>query len=114
MNNEIIIEVIGYSDMECSPFPCNEDRTCGLFSCAPTNQLVPAVKALRETLFNEFGERLKLEMTLIDDEVPDYIKKIYEKHHPAFPIILINKTFVPIGRISYPQIRNEIQKMYNE
>jgi len=111
MHEEFIIEIIGYSDMECSPFPCNDERTCGLTTCAPTNQLGPAVNALHEALTQELGNHVQVLLTLIDKEVPDYIKKIYEEFHPALPIILINKKFVPVGRISYPRILEEIRKM---
>ncbi|WP_245618922.1 hypothetical protein [Methanogenium cariaci] len=29
------IEVIGFSDGACGPFPCDDTRTCELSTCAP-------------------------------------------------------------------------------
>ncbi|MBN1167904.1 MAG: hypothetical protein JXA44_12370 [Methanospirillaceae archaeon] len=111
MDSKITIEIIGYMDMECSPFPCTEERTCGLSPCAPSNKLLPAVSALKEAIYQEYGDSVSIQLTLIDETVPGYVTDIYNTYHPAFPIILVNSHFVPIGRISYPQIKTEIDKL---
>jgi len=110
MTEKITIEIVGYSDMECSPFPCDADRSCGLDGCAPTNALLPAVEALKKELMAEFGESVELTLTLIDDSVPNYIKGLYEREHPALPMILIQGTLAPIGRISLVPIVQAIRE----
>lgn len=102
---------MGYSDSECSPFPCDDDRSCGLSACKPSNGLIPATEALRAKLKEEFPDvDITVQITLLDDSVPDYIRDIYEAEHPAIPMILINKKLFPIGRISLPQIGDAIRK----
>ena len=108
MNNGIIVEIAGYKEMECSPFPCDQDRTCMLSACAPSGKLLPAVEALREQIRKEFREEVIVKLTLLDEEVPDHIRIIYESEHPAIPMILINGRIIPLGRISWPQIRDAI------
>ncbi|MDR2856095.1 MAG: hypothetical protein LBV40_08115 [Methanomicrobiales archaeon] len=98
MTENVILEIVGYKNMECSPFPCDSDRSCGLYDCAPTNALLPAVDALKKELHAEFGDAVKVTLTLLDDGVPDYIKNIYERDHPALPMILVQG--VPIDRKS--------------
>lgn len=102
------IEIIGFSYGECSPFPCNEERTCGLIKCYLSGKLVDATEALREALAEEYGDKVDVTLTLLDDGVPEYVKKIVEKHHPPIPIVLVNEKVTPIGRISMPQIKKEI------
>lgn len=107
----VTVEVVGYSDSECSPFPCDDDRSCGLSACKPSNGLIPATEALRAKLKEEFPDvDITVQITLLDDSVPDYIRDIYEAEHPAIPMILINKKLFPIGRISLPQIGDAIRK----
>jgi len=110
MTEKIAVEIVGYKDTECSPFPCDADRSCGLDDCAPTNALLPAVEALKKELEVEFGESIEVTLTLIDQSVPDYIKEIYERDHPALPMVLIQGTPVPIGRISLIPIVQAIRE----
>ena len=110
MREKIIVEIVGYKDMECSPFPCDADRSCGLDDCAPTNALLPAVDALKKELEVEFGESVEVRLTLLDQAVPDYIKEIYEREHPALPMVLIQGTPVPIGRVSLSPIVQAIRE----
>jgi hypothetical protein len=110
MTEKIAVEIVGYKDMECSPFPCDADRSCGLDGCAPTNALLPAVEALKKELETEFGESVEVRLTLIDQSVPDYIKEIYEKEHPALPMILIQGAPVPSGRISLTPIVQAVRE----
>jgi hypothetical protein len=73
--------------------------------------LIPATEALRAKLKEEFqGDEIAIQLTLLDDGVPDYIKEIYEAEHPAIPMILINKRLLPIGRISLPRISEGIRE----
>jgi hypothetical protein len=75
--------------------------------------LVPATEALRMRLKEEFQDRVSVILTLLDEGVPDTIRTLYEVHHPAIPIILINGQFVPIGRISYSHIRDAVVQALN-
>jgi hypothetical protein len=109
--NTVTIEVVGYQDSECSPFPCDEDRTCGLFACVPSGKLVPATEALRAKLKEEFQDQVTVQITLLDDGVPDYIRKIYEIDHPAIPMIIINKKILPLGRVSWQHIHDAVKKI---
>jgi len=110
VKGKIKLEIVGYKRSECSPFPCDENRTCGLITCAPTGELVPAYDALKVLVEKEFPDTIEITLTLIDNEVPDYIKNIYEHEHPAIPMILINGNVIPVGRISWPHIRDAINK----
>jgi len=104
----ITLEIAGYTESECSPFPCDEDRTCGLSACAPSGSLVKACAALKDEISKEFGDRVTMKLTFLDEKVPDHIKKIYEKDHPAIPMILLQGRVLPVGRISWPHIRDAI------
>jgi hypothetical protein len=110
MANSITIEVIGLRDSYCSPFPCDDERSCGLTDCYPMGTLVRAVEVLETTLRKEYGDTISLKLTLIDDEVPLYVEKIISEHFPPIPIILVNGKITPIGRISLPLIKKEIEK----
>jgi len=110
MNNPVTIEVIGFKSSECSPFPCNGERTCGLSDCYPTNKLTAAFTALSGALKARYGDTVTLTLTLIDDGVPDRIRAIIEQHHPVLPMILINGKVTPVGRIALERIIKEIEK----
>jgi hypothetical protein len=110
VKESVSIEVVGYKHSECSPFPCDQDRSCGLEACSPSNHLLPAVEALREKIREEFGDQVDVHLVLLDSGVPDYIRTIYEEQHPAIPMILINRELVPVGRISYGPIRDAVLK----
>ena len=110
MRKKITLEIVGYENMECSPFPCDADRSCGLDECAPTNALLPAVDALKKELQSEFGDAVEVTLTLLDDGVPEYIKNIYEREHPALPMILVQGTPIPVGRISCTPIVQAIRE----
>ncbi|PKL59947.1 MAG: hypothetical protein CVV33_05220 [Methanomicrobiales archaeon HGW-Methanomicrobiales-4] len=112
--NTVTVEVVGYQDSECSPFPCDEDRSCGLSACLPTGRLVPATEALRAKLKEEFSDQIIVEITLLDKGVPEYIREIYESEHPAIPMILINKKLIPLGRISWQQIRDAVKTVLDQ
>lgn len=110
MTTPITIEIIGFSDSACGPFPCDSDRTCELQECHPSEQLVPAFEALKDKLGREYGDSVAMKLTLIDDGIPEQIQEIIEEHHPPIPIVLIAEQITPIGRISYPLFAQEIEK----
>ena len=110
MTNIVEIEIVGFSDSSCGPFPCDGDRTCELEKCAPSENLVKAFEALSERLEYVFGRNVVLKLTLLDDGIPDHIVAIIEEMHPPIPIVIVNGKVTPIGRISLPQIREEIEK----
>ena len=112
MAGTIQIEIIGLKDAECCPFPCDENRTCGLSTCFPTGKLTSAFEALATELKSEYGERVDLRLTLIDDHVPDYVKNLIETDYPPLPIVLVNKKLTRIGRIALDRIKKEIEKEF--
>ncbi|MDD3573424.1 hypothetical protein [Methanospirillum sp.] len=67
-----------------------------------------AFEALKEEVYKEFENRVTLKLTLLDDNVPEYIKDIYNLDHPAIPMILLQKKVIPVGRISWKPIRDAI------
>jgi len=110
MANRITIEVIGLRESYCSPFACDDERSCGLFDCYPMGSLVRAFEELEKTLRKEYGDTVSSKLTLIDDEVPPHVEKIISEHFPPIPIILVNGKITPIGRVSLPLIQKEIEK----
>jgi hypothetical protein len=110
MSREIDIEIIGLKELSCGPFPCNDERTCELTECAPTEKLLPAVAALGKAIRKEYGPSVSVQLTLLDDGVPQRIREIIEEHQPPLPIVIINGRVTPVGRISLQLIRREIEK----
>ncbi|ACL15876.1 hypothetical protein [Methanosphaerula palustris] len=110
MDQQLHIEIIGLKNASCSPFPCDDERTCGLTACHPSGKLLPAVDALRQAVENEYGEKVTLSLVLIDDQVPDYVGTILRDQYPPIPFVLIDRELVPMGRISLEQIKKEIDR----
>jgi hypothetical protein len=110
MTGTVLIEIVGLKNAECSPFPCDENRTCGLSDCYPTGKLNAAVDELKKVLKNAYGDRVELKLTYIDEGAPDYIQKIIETNFPPLPIILVNGRVTRIGRISLDRIKKEIER----
>jgi hypothetical protein len=108
MAGTITIEIIGLNDSECCPFPCDENRTCGLSECYPTGKLTAAFDALAAELRKEYGDRLNIKLTLVDGGVPDYVKKVIETDFPPLPIVMVNGKLTRIGRIVLSRIKKEI------
>ncbi|KAF1075770.1 hypothetical protein [Methanogenium sp. MK-MG] len=104
------IEIIGFSDGACGPFPCDDTRTCELSTCAPSENLVTAFEALKTELQARDPD-VTLKLTLLDDGVPEYVMNIVEEHQPPLPIVLINGTVTPIGRISLPLITEQLERL---
>ena len=112
MTGTVLIEVVGLENAECCPFPCDENRTCGLSGCYPTGKLNAAFDELKKVLKNEYGDRVELKLTFIDNGAPGYIQKIIETDFPPLPIILVNGRVTRIGRISLDRIKKEIEKEF--
>ena len=110
MAHTITIEVIGLRDSYCSPFACDDERSCGLSDCYPTGSLERAFEVLEKTILKEYGDTVSLKLTLIDDEVPPHVEKIRSEHYPPIPIVLVNGKITPVGRVSLPLIKKEIEK----
>jgi hypothetical protein len=110
MTGTIALEIVGLKDIDCSPFPCDTNRTCGLSACHPSGKLIPAVEALKHALEAVYGNRVKVRLTLIDDTVPDHIRVILETEYPPLPIVLVNGRLTRIGRIALDRITAEIEK----
>jgi hypothetical protein len=110
MKGTVLIEIVGLKNSECCPFPCDENRTCGLSGCFPTGKLLPAFEELKKVLVTEYGNRVDLKLTLLDDGTPDYIITIIETEYPPLPMVLVNGRLTRIGRISLDRIKKEIEK----
>ncbi|MEN6444223.1 MAG: hypothetical protein WC391_02040 [Methanoregula sp.] len=108
MTGPVLVEIIGLKNSECSPFPCDADRTCGLSECHPSGDLTRAYAALKNTLEGIYGKNVDVKLTLIDTEVPDHIRTILETELPPIPMVLVNNKLTRIGRISLDRIKKEI------
>ena len=64
MTGTVLVEIVGLKNAECSPFPCDENRTCGLSGCYPTGNLYAAFDELKNVLTREYGDRVQLKFTL--------------------------------------------------
>jgi len=110
MAGTVHVEIVGLKTSECSPFPCDEDRTCGLSGCYLSGKLNDAFLELKKVLEASYGNRVDLTLTLIDDGVPDHIRTIIEKEYPPIPMVLVNGRITRIGRIALDRIKKEIEK----
>ena len=108
MTGPVLVEIIGLKNSECSPFPCDADRTCGLFECHPSGSLTNAYAALKNALEAAYGKNVEVKLTLIDNGVPDHIRTILETELPPIPMVLVNNKLTRIGRISLDRIKKEI------
>ncbi|MDD1712398.1 MAG: hypothetical protein LUQ69_04430 [Methanoregulaceae archaeon] len=107
----LLIEIIGLKDSACSPFPCDETRSCGLYECFPTGKLTRAADALKNELRELYGDKVELRLILIDKEIPGYVKEIIARECPPVPFVLINGTLVPLGRVSLTRMKKEVEKL---
>lgn len=110
MTGTVHIEIVGLKTSECSPFPCDENRTCGLSGCYLSGKLNDAFRELEKVLKSVYGDRVDVTLTLIDDGAPDHIRTIIEREYPPIPMVLINGRITRIGRISLDRIKDEIEK----
>jgi len=112
MAGTVKIEIVGLNTSECSPFPCDENRTCGLEGCYHSGKLVDAFRELKKALQKDYGDRVDLVLTLVDDGVPARIKEIIEREYPPIPMVLVNGRVTKIGRITLDRIKTEIEKEF--
>ena len=112
MAGTVLVEIVGLKNAECCPFPCDENRTCGLSGCYPSGKLDTSFEELKRVLKNEYGSRVETKLTLIDTGAPEYIRSIIEAEYPPLPMILINGRIARIGRISLDRIKKEIEKIF--
>jgi len=110
MAGTVHIEIVGLKTSECSPFPCDEERTCGLKGCYLSGKLNDAVAELRKVLTESYGNRVDVKLILVDDGAPEYIRAIIEKEYPPIPMVLVNSRVTKIGRITLDRIKAEIEK----
>jgi hypothetical protein len=110
MAGTVTVEIVGLKTSECSPFPCDEDRTCGLSECYLSGKLDDAFRELENVLKAAYGARVNLKLTLIDDGAPDHIRTIIERDYPPIPMVLVNGRLTRIGRISLDRIKKEIER----
>jgi hypothetical protein len=110
MTGTVHIEIVGLKSSECSPFPCDENRTCGLTDCYLSGKLIDAFNELSKVLQTIYGTRVDMKLTLIDEGVPDHIRTIIERDYPPIPMVLVNGRLTRIGRISLDRIKKEIEK----
>jgi hypothetical protein len=108
MSDPVLVEIVGLEYSDCSPFPCDANRTCGLSECHPSGKLITAFDALKAVLKETYGDKVELRLTLLDDEVPAHIRAILEKEYPPIPMVLVNGKLARIGRIALDKIKNEI------
>lgn len=111
---KIAIEIIGLKELSCSPFPCDDTRSCGLEACYPSGKLVQSFDALKAALAERYGDRITLELTLIDSEMPPRVRELIHARSPPLPIVLIDGTLMPFGRISLPQISAALDRLLAE
>ncbi len=112
MAGTVLVEIVGLKNAECCPFPCDENRTCGLTGCYPSGKLDTSYEELKKVLNNEYGTRVETKLTIIDNGTPEYIRSIIEAEYPPLPMILINGKITRIGRISLDRIKKEIEKIF--
>jgi hypothetical protein len=110
MKQSVLVEIIGFSDGSCGPFPCDEDRTCGLDQCHPQGMFLEACNALREALANTYGDRVKLKITLLDEGVPERVRDLVQRHQPPLPMVLVDGTLIPLGRISFTHLKKRLEQ----
>jgi hypothetical protein len=105
MEMPLKVTIFGYANTECGPFPCDDQRTCGLDDCHPGGKFLEACEALKNALTRDYGDRVRVSVVLLDEGIPDSIRTLIEEHHPPVPIILVNGRLVPLGRISLTHLR---------
>ncbi|MGB7787645.1 hypothetical protein [Methanoregula sp.] len=110
MAGTVHIEIVGLKTSECSPFPCDGERTCGLEGCYLSGKLNDAVAELRKVLTESYGNRVDVKLILVDEGTPEYIRAIIEKEYPPIPMVLVNGRVTKIGRITLDRIKAEIEK----
>jgi hypothetical protein len=112
MAGTVHVEIVGLKTSDCSPFPCDENRTCGLSGCYLSGKLNDAFAELKKVLTETYGNQVDLRLTLLDDGTPEYIRTIIEREYPPIPMVLVNGRVTKIGRITLDRIKAEIEKEF--
>jgi len=110
----INIEVIAFTYRPCGPFPCDEERSCGLSECYGKEKMSFAFPALKRALEEKYGDKVSANLISLDNGISDEVKEIIRKEQLPLPIILVNGKAVPIGAISVPRISEYIEKEINK
>lgn len=110
MAGTVTVEIVGFKTSECSPFPCDENRSCGLEECFHSGKLIDAFSALTNSLKTVYGDRVETKLTLLDEGTPAYIREIVEREHPPIPMVLVNGRVTKLGRIVLDRTKAEIEK----
>jgi len=110
MSGTVLVEIVGLKDSACSPFPCDEDRTCGLTGCYLSGRLEKAFFEMEKILKSVYGSRVETKLILIDHGMPEHIRAIIEEEYPPLPMVIVNGKITRIGRIALDRIKNEIEK----
>ncbi len=110
MAGTVHVEIVGLKTSECSPFPCDENRTCGLSGCYLSGKLIDAFNELKKALGETYGNKVDIILTLVDNGAPEYIRTIIEREYPPIPMVLVNGHVTKIGRITLDRIKKEIEK----
>ena len=110
MTGTVLVEIVGLKNSECSPFPCDENRTCGLTGCYLSGRLEKAFPELAKVLKSVYGGRVETKLICIDDNVPEHVRAIIEHDYPPLPMVIVNGKITRIGRIALDRIKNEIEK----
>ncbi len=104
----IPVEVIGFTYRPCSPFPCDDDRSCGLVECFQKETLKYAFPALEKALKEKYGDKVSVTLTSLDEGVPERVVKIIQEFQLPLPVILVDGKVVPVGAVSVPKISEYI------
>lgn len=107
--SQIRVEVVGFTYRPCGPFPCDENRSCGLTACYGNEKMSAAFPALKAALLEKYGDKISVELVSLDTEIPEWVKEIIRTEQPPLPIILINRKVVPVGAVSVPKISEFIE-----
>jgi len=85
MTGTVLVEIVGLKNAECCPFPCDENRSCGLSGCYPTGNLLAAFDELNNVLKNEYDDRVDSDLPLLIMVPRIIFKKLLKLIFPRSP-----------------------------
>jgi len=106
----VTVDVVAFTYRPCGPFPCDEERSCGLSECYGKEKMSFAFLALKRALEEKYGDKVSIKLISLDNGISDEIKEIIRREQLPLPIILINGNAVPVGAVSVPRISEYIEK----
>jgi len=68
------------------------------------------IRGTEKEIHRQYGDAVRVTLTLIDEEVPPRVREIIEESYPPIPFVIIDDTLVPMGRVSLPSMQKEIKK----